>query len=117
MGSEDLAMPPQPITRIIPNHAVDFDPVKLASVPHLTALPMAVIAIWGAIDGHLAKMLSRIVDSDFAIVVAIFSRPLRGFIADFNGFDGFRSQNRRVRANIRRQAAGSAQASDDLPHA
>ena len=40
---------------------------------------------------------------NFAIVVAIFSRPLRGFIAEFNGFDGFRSQNPRVRANIRRQ--------------
>jgi hypothetical protein len=32
---------------------------------------MAVIAIWGAIDGNLAKMLSRIVGSDFAIVVAM----------------------------------------------
>jgi hypothetical protein len=32
---------------------------------------MAVIAIWGAIDGNLAKMLSHIVGSDFAIVVAM----------------------------------------------
>jgi hypothetical protein len=32
---------------------------------------MAVIAIWGAIDGSLAKMLSHIVASDFAIVVAM----------------------------------------------
>jgi hypothetical protein len=67
----DLAMPPQPITRIISNPTVDFDPAKLATVPHLTALPMAVIAIWGAIDGNLAKMLSHIVGSDFAIVVAM----------------------------------------------
>jgi hypothetical protein len=64
-------MPPQPITRIISNPTVDFDPAKLATVPHLTALPMAVIAIWGAIDGNLAKMLSHIVGSDFAIVVAM----------------------------------------------
>jgi hypothetical protein len=81
-------MPPQPITRIIPNPTVDFDPSKLATIPHLTALPMAVIAIWGAIDGNLAKMLSHILSnaektadandcrrdnpaSDFAIVVAM----------------------------------------------
>jgi hypothetical protein len=56
---------------IKPNPTVDFDPAKLASYPHLTALPMAVIAIWGAIDGNLAKMLSHIVKSDFAIVVAM----------------------------------------------
>ena len=58
MGS-DLDMPPQMIK---PNPEVDFDPAKLASVPHLTALPMSVIA---------AKMLSHIVKSDFAVVVAM----------------------------------------------
>jgi hypothetical protein len=68
-------MPPQPITRITPNPAVDFDPAKLASIPHLTALPMTVIAIWGAIDGNLAKMLSHIVESDFGIGHAANESP------------------------------------------
>ena len=62
-------MPPQPITKITPNPAVDFDPATLASIPHLTALPMTVIAIWGAIDGNLAKMLSHIVESDLVLVM------------------------------------------------
>jgi hypothetical protein len=51
---------------------IDFDPVKLASVPHLSILPMTVIAIWGAIDGTLAKMLSHMMTSDFGIAVAMF---------------------------------------------
>jgi hypothetical protein len=49
----EFVMPPQPITRIRPNVMVDFDPVKLSALPNLTALPMTVIAIWGAIDSIL----------------------------------------------------------------
>ena len=51
---------------------VDFDPVKLSTVPHLTVLPMTVIAIWATIDGIIAKMLSNLMNSDFAIGVAMF---------------------------------------------
>jgi hypothetical protein len=65
-------MPPQPLGRITPNQAVDFDPAKLATVPQLTALPMTVIAIWGTIDGILAKMLAHMMSSDLAVGVAIF---------------------------------------------
>src|SRR5215216_5295394 len=66
------AMPPQPINRVRPNPMVDFDPVKLSTVPHLTVLPMTVIAIWATIDGIIAKMLSNLMNSDFAIGVAMF---------------------------------------------
>jgi hypothetical protein len=51
---------------------VDFDPAKLATVPHLTALPMTVIAIWGTIDGILAKMISHLMKSDLETAVAMF---------------------------------------------
>jgi hypothetical protein len=65
-------MPPQPITRIRTNVAIDFDPVKLATVPHLTTLPMTVMAIWSAIDSILAEMLSYMMKSDFGTAVAMF---------------------------------------------
>jgi hypothetical protein len=65
-------MAPQPITRIRPNITVDFDPVRLADFPNLTALPMTVIAIWATIDGIIAKMLSHLIQSDLAIAVAMF---------------------------------------------
>lgn len=65
-------MPPQPISRITPNPSVDFDPAKLSSVPHLAVLPMTVIAIWGTIDGIIAKMLSYIMKSDLGVAIAMF---------------------------------------------
>jgi hypothetical protein len=65
-------MSPQPINRIKPNVVIDFDPAKLASVPHLTALPMTVIAIWSRIDAIIAKTLTNLMHSDFSIVVAMF---------------------------------------------
>jgi len=72
VGSGLLVMPPQPITRIQPDVTVDFDPVKLAGIPELTALPMTVIAIWATIDGILAKMLSHLIKSDLGTAVAMF---------------------------------------------
>ncbi len=64
---------PQPINRIRSNPMIDFDPVKLQTVPHLTALPMTVIAIWASIDGILGKMLSNLIKtSDLGAAVSMF---------------------------------------------
>lgn len=64
---------PQPINRIRSNPIIDFDPVKLQTVPHLTALPMTVIAIWASIDGILGKMLSNLIKtSDLGAAVSMF---------------------------------------------
>jgi hypothetical protein len=67
------AMSPQPINRIRSNPMIDFDPVKLQTVPHLTALPMTVIAIWASIDGIIGKMLSNLIEThDLGAAVSMF---------------------------------------------
>jgi hypothetical protein len=65
-------MPPQPITRVRSKVKIDFNPVKLGEVPHLTALPMTVISIWATIDSVIAQMLAGLMQSDFAVGVAMF---------------------------------------------
>jgi hypothetical protein len=67
-----FVMPPRPITSIQPNVTVEFDTAKLATVAHLTTMPMTVIATWSAIDGIIAKMLANLIKSDLTIAAAMF---------------------------------------------
>jgi len=65
-------MAPQPLNRITPNCAVNFDPRKLLNSPHITVYPMTVIATWAFIDDILARLLSQMMKSDLSIGLAMF---------------------------------------------